>query len=57
MRELREEVGYTGEVRCIDYLGEMRFGFLTPQKNSRLKVQHVSISSDGLWRCFHTIAL
>ena len=41
VRELREEVGYTGEVRCIDYLGEMRFGFLTPQKNSRLKVQHV----------------
>jgi 8-oxo-dGTP pyrophosphatase MutT (NUDIX family) len=40
-RELREEVGYTGEVKCIDYLGEMRFGFLTPQKKSRLKIQHV----------------
>ena len=41
LRELREEVGYTGDVKNIDYLGEMRFGFLTPQKKSRLKIQHV----------------
>ncbi len=41
VREVREEMGYLEDLEIKHYLGETRFGFYTPQRQPRLKVQHI----------------
>ena len=41
VREVQEEMGYVEDLQIKFYLGDTRFGFYTPQREPRLKVQHI----------------